>query len=179
MVRPAFRPHLRLPVWPLASSKAAVYGMHSASGAPTCSTRLTLRSPTDFLAMHLAIRFQIHADLLYSVTTCLTDVYSADPQDWTTLGRYLTWADKRVKAVLGTCVYPRQRDLHSVLEALLNSLTIREVVEYRGIGQADIVRPLTTADVAAMTRILVDLRYRDPVSNNDASPVSAPVQEAA
>lgn len=150
-----FNPQLRLPVWPLASSLAARYGMDTAHGVPACSTRVCLRSADgDYLAMSLALRFQAHSDARYSLQAVLSDVYSADVYDWERLGRYLKWADRHVQKVLGATIYPHQRDLPAVLAAILSSLGIREVVEYRGIGVADVIRPLDQSDLANMVTIL-------------------------
>ena len=147
-------PSLRVPQWPMASSAEAIIGDGGIARTYNCehparSLTIPLRSEMQYEALYLSLRVFFFEDGQFSLEMCLSDIYRASLREAKVLIKLLEQSQNRLdKALEGKPGYIHLDQFGDVLMGALNAIGARDVVEYRGIGVPDVVRPLGFSDIS-------------------------------
>lgn len=163
-------PKLRVPQWPLSSSAEAIIGDSGVARSynsehPARSLCIPLRSEEKYEALYLSLRVFFFEDGQFSLEMCLSDIYRASLREAQVLIKLLEQTQKRLdKALEGKPGYIHLDQFGDVLLQAMQGLGIQTVVEYHGIGQPDVVRPLSFSDinryVTVATRIVNSIQRK-------------------
>lgn len=147
-------PSLRIPVWPLASSAESAIGcgdvaMHYGAYAPPRSIYIPLRSEHRYETLYVVIGVFFFEDGECQIEANLKDVYRESLRSAQALVKLLEQIQKRIDKALAdkpACI-PVEHLADTLMEVFA-ALSLKEVIEYRGIGVPDVVRPLAHSDIS-------------------------------